>query len=231
MPFYSAGTYDFKCNDYADPTTIGRSRIIVTDCTLGTEVWNGTACVPGVPNTPPVAPTITGTSVEVAGMSGGSGVYTATDPDGDQIRYGVDWDNNGSEDEWFPGTGYVNSGIPQVGIHTWAAGGTYTIKVLTEDSKGSRSGWSAPSTITVVSPPLINGVTVTKGATDITVGYNKNFSTCVHMLNTSNVVLQGPTNLFCGNWRNWICWSRYSDRESNRSYGKCWSTSKTLPWE
>ncbi len=76
----------------------------------------------------------------------------ASDMDGDQVRYGIDWDNNNTVDEW---TAYVASNTAVNTNHQWATPGTYTLKALTQDSKSAVSGWSAPLTITIQT--IVNG--------------------------------------------------------------------------
>ncbi|PNX51300.1 MAG: hypothetical protein BV456_03720 [Thermoplasmata archaeon M8B2D] len=62
---------------------------------------------------------------------------TSTDPDGDQIRYGVSWNNDQNVDEW---TTFVNSGTPA----TIDCGGREgTVGVIAEDSNGLQSGWTS----------------------------------------------------------------------------------------
>jgi hypothetical protein len=62
---------------------------------------------------------------------------TSTDPDGDQIRYGVSWDNDQNVDEW---TAFVNSGTSA----TIDCGGREgTVGVIAEDSNGLQSPWTS----------------------------------------------------------------------------------------
>ncbi len=61
-------------------------------------------------------------------------VYS-TDIDGDQIRYGVDWDNDFNVDEW---TEFVDSGIEQKLDCEDKEG---IVSVITEDEFGARSDW------------------------------------------------------------------------------------------
>ena len=74
----------------------------------------------------------------------------ATDPDNDQIRYVIDWDNNGSPDQLVPGSGYVDSGTKRRVFHTWIAPGTYTFTVWAQDSTG------------VYSDPVDTDITITQ---------------------------------------------------------------------
>jgi len=62
-------------------------------------------------------------------------VVTATDPDGDQVRYGVDWNLDGTVDQW---TGLVPSGT-QKSIS--CSGRKGTVGVLSEDEYGAQSDW------------------------------------------------------------------------------------------
>lgn len=111
-------------------------------------------------NRPPDAPTLSGpTSGNV------NTIYQyatqATDPDGDTIRYGLDWNNDGSVDQWTPS--YVNSGTSYSTGYQWISPGTYNIKALTQDASGALSGWSSVLTV-IINPPsygvcgIANGV-------------------------------------------------------------------------
>lgn len=92
------------------------------------------------PNTAPASPTISaGGSCTVD--SPYTLTFSATDSDGDTLRYLIDWDNDGSADQIVPPTGYVSSGSVQTASRTFTLPGTKTIKVLAEDSKGALSAW------------------------------------------------------------------------------------------
>lgn len=129
----------------------------------GTGPWNWTcgginggapdSCsAPTIPNTPPTAPTISGTAQYV--NTSYPFTFSATDADGDTIRYGVDWDKDGVVDEWVPALGYVASGASQVVNHQWGgAAGLRNFQVLTEDVKGSRSGFTSYS-VTLAAQPV-----------------------------------------------------------------------------
>jgi len=70
---------------------------------------------------------------------------TSTDPDNDQIRYGIDWNADGSIDQFMPGSGYVPSGTMQTASRTYSLAGSKTVKVLAQDSNGNSSGWATLS--------------------------------------------------------------------------------------
>ncbi len=64
---------------------------------------------------------------------------SATDPDGDNIKYGWDWNGDSMVDVW---TGYYSSDSTASKSHSWADAGTYTVKVKAKDEHGAESGWS-----------------------------------------------------------------------------------------
>ncbi len=68
-----------------------------------------------------------------------------------QLRYGFDWDKNGTVDTWQPNTGYENIGVMVNEINAWGAVGQYTFQVKAEDSKGVSSSWT-PFTINITDP-------------------------------------------------------------------------------
>lgn len=70
---------------------------------------------------------------------------TSTDPDNNQLRYGIDWDADGSLDQFIPATGYVPSGITQTASRTYSLAGAKTVKVLVQDTNGLTSGWATVS--------------------------------------------------------------------------------------
>src|SRR5581483_6691144 len=99
-------------------------------------------------NLAPAAPQIT--NAPGTGEPNTSYDFTAvsTDPEGDQVNYGFDWDNDGSIDEY---TGFVNSGTSGQLSHSWPADGTYTYSVSAKDINGN---FSSPTqgTITISTP-------------------------------------------------------------------------------
>lgn len=103
-------------------------------------------------NNPPSPPTISGATTGNIGISY-SFDFQSSDPDGDEIRYGIDWDNDGGVDEWRPSSGYVPSGSTESGTRTWTTQGSKTFRALTEDDRGQQSGWTTHTIdITVVAP-------------------------------------------------------------------------------
>jgi len=88
-------------------------------------------------NSPPDKPTITGPH---DGKTGELYAYTitATDPDGDDISYYMNW-GDGSNSGW---QGPYNSGTSITLSHTWNEEGSYSMKAKAKDTEGSESSWT-----------------------------------------------------------------------------------------
>ncbi len=83
-------------------------------------------------------------SVDVSSYSAYEGetitfYVTATDNDGDKIRYGFDWNGDGSIDEW---SGFFDSGEEMIIKHSWNEKGVYPVRVKAEDEQKYESEWS-----------------------------------------------------------------------------------------
>jgi len=100
---------------------------------------------------PPAVPTITGPTQGLPSTNH-SFSFTSTDPDGNTIRYGVDWNNDGVLDQWLPALGYVTSGTSQNASRSWPSDGSRTFRVLAQDSNNNSSAW-ATHTIAIGTPP------------------------------------------------------------------------------
>jgi len=68
--------------------------------------------------------------------------FSSTDPDGDQIRYQIDWDSDGVSDDVYPSTGYVASGVGGSVSRAWTTTGLKTFRVRVVDSRGIVSPWA-----------------------------------------------------------------------------------------
>ncbi|HEC81963.1 MAG TPA: hypothetical protein ENI42_06030, partial [Thermoplasmatales archaeon] len=77
--------------------------------------------------------------------------YTqATDPDGDRLKYGWDWDGDNVVDEWDDDNGsYYQPGETAAASHTWNNPGRYKIKVKAEDERGNQSEFSLTLTVII----------------------------------------------------------------------------------
>jgi hypothetical protein len=84
-----------------------------------------------------------------SGRAGPQYTYCASggdDPDGHQVKYGFDWNDDGTVDDW---TDFVDSGQQACIDHSFSSGGTYHIKAKTKDEKGGTSEWSPELTVTM----------------------------------------------------------------------------------
>jgi len=81
----------------------------------------------------------------------------STDPHGDRVKFGWDWDGDGTVDEW--AGGFVGSGLTFNVDHKWTRTGTYTVKVQAVDSYGILSEWSVIRAVTIVSAPSASATT------------------------------------------------------------------------
>ena len=102
-----------------------------------------------VMNNPPNAPEIDGPT---NGKTGTSIDYTfnAVDPDGDQVKYLIDWGDGNSDT-----TALNPSGIDLKVSHIWSSKGTYIIKVKAEDTYGLVSP-EATLSVTIPRNKIVN---------------------------------------------------------------------------
>jgi hypothetical protein len=108
-------------------------------------------------NTAPNTPSLTCPSGNVPPGQDVSVTVSATDPDSDQVRYGVDWLNTGSVNSGW--TAYVPSGTAQTLTKTggYSSVGTYTITAWTQDSNGAQSAPASCQVNVSTSPDLTTG--------------------------------------------------------------------------
>lgn len=88
-----------------------------------------------VPNSPPNAPNIGGPANGASGTSYNYD-FVATDPDGHDVQYYIDWGDG--DTEW---TSFAASGTPITVSHTWDEQGDYTIMAKAKDTHGAESDW------------------------------------------------------------------------------------------
>jgi len=77
--------------------------------------------------------------------------FNAVDPDGDDVKYFIDWGDG--DTEW---TGFSASGTPVVVSHTWAEEDTYTITAKAQDEYGLESDWGTLEVEMPVNQQVIN---------------------------------------------------------------------------
>ena len=123
-------------------------KAMATDSIGATSGWSNTLSVTITgPNRAPNSPSIP--SGPASGVAGNAYSYStsATDPDGNQVKYIFDW-GDGTTSE----TSLVNSGTAASASHTWGAAGTYLVKAMATDSLGATSGWSNTLSATITAP-------------------------------------------------------------------------------
>ena len=121
----------------------------------GAQCLGSTSCNTQPCNSPPSAPTISGPTTGNPSTPY-MFTFTATDPQNDQIRYGIDWSEpaDGVADTWLPsGITYVNSGTPQSVAHSWIGNGSHRFRALAQDAPGRNSSWSDTYQITLSARP------------------------------------------------------------------------------
>jgi PKD domain-containing protein len=106
---------------------------------------------PNTPNQP------TGSSSGTVGISL-SYSTSAIDPDDDMIKYGWDWNGDGTVDEW---SSYISSGSTDTRSHIWTNPGTYHVRVIAEDSNGGQSAFSTPKIVEITVNQAPNKPTIT----------------------------------------------------------------------
>jgi len=128
-------------------------RVKARDVHGATSGWSPskTVVITGVNEAPSIPTKPTGPSVGEININ--YTFYTsATDPDGDDIKYGWDWNGDDIVDEW---TEYYNSGEQVEMTHLYLSPGTYYIRVIAEDEEGAQSEFSSAKKIIISSgnPP------------------------------------------------------------------------------
>jgi len=151
----SAGTYqsctisgDSSCNASTPglPNGYGETCQVTNSCgntSSGTIGCDGQCSATPPGSCDPFAPSISAGSCTVGEL------YiiniSATDSEGENIRYGIDWDNDGSIDQYAPTEGYVSSGSVQTVGNVFGSEGVKTIRVRTENESGSNSSFVSHS--------------------------------------------------------------------------------------
>jgi hypothetical protein len=110
----------------------------------GASVSSGSSAASTAANNPPNMPNMP--SGPGTGKIGRTYRYTtsATDPDGDMLKYTFDWGDGVTSE-----TRSVRSGTIASSSHTWGKAGTYQIRVTATDSNGASSVWSSRLVITM----------------------------------------------------------------------------------
>jgi hypothetical protein len=106
-------------------------------------------------------PTLTSRKTpQTASVSNALLAQTATTP---QLKYGFDWNKDGTVDEWQPTTGFTDIGITVNSIHSWNTVGLQPFQVKAVDDGGISSLWTQYSiniTNPVVAPVATSSIRV-----------------------------------------------------------------------
>ena len=139
---YNPGLLDYETTYYW--------KVVASDgkATTSGQTWHFTTKA----NSPPAKPALSGPS---SGYTGYVLTFYAlsTDQDGNRIKYGFDWNNDGLADEW---TDYYAAGTEGSISHSWNSEGAYYIKVKAKDEWGAESEWSNVKVINIqkyIPPP------------------------------------------------------------------------------
>ena len=116
--------------------------------TSGVFIYTAYVYKPSDIGDPPEAPSIDGPTNGKAGTAYDY-TFNCVDPDGDDVKFYIDWGDTSSET-----TGFIASGTDEIRSHTWTEEGTYTIEAYCEDS----TGLTGPSSTLVVTMPRVKAV-------------------------------------------------------------------------
>jgi hypothetical protein len=125
-------------------------KTMATDSNGAISAWSNSLTVTIAANSPPNTPSIPyGSSSGYAWVSY-SYRTSATDPNGNQVKYTFDWGDGTTQQ-----TSFVNSGSNASSSHIWSTAKTYQVKAMATDSRGASSGWSSPRNVTIAAnnPP------------------------------------------------------------------------------
>ncbi len=125
------------CGPHGGPVQPDSYDLPIPEATI---TWSLMAVPAG--NTAPLVPVII-PQVSNSSAAGAAQSFDiqASDPDNDTLRYGIDWNNDSSLDQWIPGSGFVASNTVQTASYSWMTGGSYTFQVLAQDENGASSAW------------------------------------------------------------------------------------------
>jgi outer membrane protein assembly factor BamB len=123
------------------------------------------------PSKPPSDPSIDGPTIGAVGIEY-EYAFVTKDPDGDDVKYFIDWGDNTSE--W---TDYNPSGNDVNVKHTWSDKGNYTIKAKAKDIHHIEGHWSELHIISIIDnlppdAPIIDGPTKGKPGVEYTFTFN-----------------------------------------------------------
>jgi hypothetical protein len=99
--------------------------------------WSDVWYINIFPNEPPNNVTIDGPTI--VGKKNHDYILNSTDPDGNDVKYYINWSGGIPEKEW---TDYNRSGEEVIVKHSWPINKRYTIRVKARDTWGAESDWT-----------------------------------------------------------------------------------------
>ena len=147
---------------------------------------------------PPAIPVPSGPT---SGNAGTPGTYSATttEPDGEMVGFGWDWDGDSAVDEW---SGWV---VPSTGdsrSHSWTYGATYNVHVKARNQSGGESAWSSAYRVAIAGPPAIPAMVAYPNPVSgdqVTIGVPLTDDAQTLTVEVFNLALQ---RVFTGTWEN-----------------------------
>jgi hypothetical protein len=126
---------------------------------------------------PPTAPAITAGSCTTGNAFTIN--FSSTDPASHDLKYGVDWNADGSVDQWVPPSGFVPSGTSQSASRTYAIAGQKTVRVMAQNDQGASSEWTTHT------------FNCAEGVAECPIGYVQQNGACIFSACPSGYHLQG----------------------------------------
>ena len=129
-------------------------------------------------DTPPSNPVKPG--VDMTGVTGVSYDFTTYSYDlGDLVKYGWDWNGDGTVDQWDDNNGnYYASGQQVTLSHWWSNPGIYNVKVIAQDFYGKLSDyWSDPVRVQIITNSPPNDPFAPTGPNSLRTGIQGQYST------------------------------------------------------
>lgn len=129
---------------------IGTHKVVVNFSDINNHKGSDSVIVYYTGNQPPEKPNKPiGPNIGSIGVSY-SYSTNSTDPNNDKIKYGWDWNGDGTIDQW---TNISNSGMTINTAHAFTNPGNYSIKVIAEDEHGAQSVFSESLPVMITSNP------------------------------------------------------------------------------
>ena len=150
--------------------------------------------------------------------------YTTStiDPDGDQVRYGWDVNNDFIVDHW--SSYYYPSGATHTVNIKFGSAGTYHLRVKAEDEHGAPSSFSAPKTVTITGA---NTGPLPPATPSGPIGGESNIS---YTYSTSTIDPDDDQVKFYFDWGDGTGnWTSFVASEASISYSHAWETDGIYP--